>query len=282
MTRDRRLTPARPDLAADHLQGQVQAARFAPPKVQIVQHSVANLQQAPIPDAPLDTQALFGEEVWIYEQEEGWAWGQLKRDHYVGFLPDVSLGAKTCEPTHQVCVPLTFLYPAPNIKLPVEMSLPMGARVHCVSIEGDFARLDQLGFVWAAHLSPVDVFASDFVSVAEQFLGAPYLWGGRTIGGIDCSGLVQTALAAAGIFAPRDTDMQQAALGVELKGIAEQGELKRGDLIFWKGHVGIMRDAQTLLHANGHHMLVVSEPLQVAAARILAKTGADIASIRRL
>jgi cell wall-associated NlpC family hydrolase len=278
---DPRLTPARPDLAAAYLQGQVEAARYSVGTSEIVRACVVNLYKEPVPDAPIQTQALFGEEVIIYDEAEGWAWGQLKSDGYVGYMSHLALGPLSLAPTHRVIVPTSFLYPAATIKATPVQSLPMGALVHVMEIKERFARLDYVGWVWLDHLAPLDHLQTDYVACAHMCEHAPYLWGGRTQAGIDCSGLVQLALAQAGVKAPRDTDMQQAALGYELEP-AQWQSLQRGDLVFWKGHIGMMQDHAHMLHASGHHMRVVSEPLSQARQRILAQTGADIALIKRL
>lgn len=278
---DRRRTPARPDLAAAHLRGTIEAPRYAQGAQEEVVVEVAGLRNAPSSDAGLDTQAIRGERVTIYEIEEGWAWGQLERDSYVGFMPAAALKAAGPAPTHRVNVLRTFLYPGPSMKMPVEQALPLNAELRVTDIIGDFARIGEEGFVWAGHLAPSDTFENDFVAVAERFIGAPYLWGGKTMLGLDCSGLVQTALQAAGLSAPRDTDMQEQELGASIGSVDLQG-LQRGDLIFWKGHVGIMQDAQTLLHANGHHMLVASEPLAQAVSRIAAKSFGSVTRVKRL
>ena len=278
---DPRLTPARPDLAAHHLQGHVEAAHYVTGTSEILRLGVVNVHQSPVPDAPVVTQALFGEEFVVYEVIEGWAWGQLKHDHYVGYLPHISLGPMGAPATHKVSVPMSFLYPTANMKMPPLLSLPMGALVHCVEFRDRFARLDHLGWVWADHLTALDQPHADMVAVAEMFEHAPYLWGGRSQAGIDCSGLLQIALAQTGFHAPRDTDLQQNALGQDVP--AQQwDELKRGDLIFWRGHVGMMQDGHRLLHANGHHMRVVSEPLTEARQRILTQAGVDIAAVKRM
>lgn len=282
MNFDRRLTPARPDLAAAHLQGRVAAARFVEGRAMRVADPIVDLRREPQPDSGVETQALFGERVTVYETYEGFAWGQLESDGYVGYLPDAALIADAGAPTHRVAVPLTFVYPAASMKTPRMAELPMGAGVRVAAQEGAFARLAEGGFVWWAHLRCLDEREADFVAVAEWFLHAPYLWGGKSWRGVDCSGLVQIALAAAGVAAPRDTDMQEAALGDPLPIDETLAGLRRGDLIFWKGHVGVMRDAGTLLHANGHHMQVVTEPLAAARKRILVASGGDIASARRL
>jgi len=280
---DRRFTPARPDLAAERLRGVIEAARYASPRLMRVAEPWAPLSREPARDIPIDTQALFGEAVDVYEiDDEGWAWGQLRRDGYVGYLPAEALREDRAAPNWRVGAPRTFVYPGPNIKLPPMMALPMGADVFVVSEQGDFAALKTAGYVWRAHLTALDAREPDFVAVAERFLSAPYLWGGKTVDGIDCSGLVQTSLAACGVFAPRDTDVMEAGLGAPVAFDASLSGLRRGDLVFWKGHVGIMRDERDLLHANGHHMLTVAEPLRMARDRILARGAGDITSIKRL
>lgn len=276
---DRRLTPTRPDLAADFLRGRVEADRFeAGTKMQVVA-PVADLRGAPRLDAPLDTQLLRGQTVTVYEEHEGWAWGQCADDGYVGYMPSEALRAPGPALTHRVAVARTFVYPGPNMKLPATLALPFGAKVAVAATRGDFAMLSDGQAIYARHLVSADARAPDFVGVAERFIGAPYLWGGKTPDGLDCSGLVQIALTAAGIACPRDTDMQEGALG---RALPEDEPLARGDLVFWKGHVGIMRDATTLLHANGFHMLVESEPFAQARERIARASFGAVTSIRRL
>ncbi|HMK88983.1 MAG TPA: NlpC/P60 family protein [Methylocystis sp.] len=277
---DRRLTPARPEVAAKHLEGLVEAARFVEGALMQVKEGVVDVKREPRPDAALDTQALYGECITVYdEDDEGWAWGQLARDGYVGWIAANTLWSRVYRATHLVCAPRTFVYPGPSIKLPPLLALPMGGELEIVAERDEFLVTSENGFVFAAHLTRIGDWAADFVALAEKFANAPYLWGGRSSLGIDCSGLVQTSLRLAGVDAPRDTDLQLAQLGVE---VAPDAPLRRGDLVFWKGHVGIMRDAESLLHANATHMLVAAEPLACARARNLERGAGEISGVRRL
>ena len=274
---DRRITPARADLAAAHLQGRVTATSFVHGQMRSVLAPQAPLRREPRADCPLDTEALRGEIVTVYDEAEGWSWVQLARDGYVGYMPSETLGAEEL-PTHRVSVMRALVFPGPNLKLPVVSALPFGARVAVWDTSGPYSRIAE-GWVWSEHLASAEARESDFVTVAERFKGVPYLWGGKTGLGLDCSGLVQTSLDATGIACPRDSDMQQRDLG---RTLSTETALLRGDLVFWPGHVGVMRDGQTLLHANGHAMLVASEPLAAARDRIKANTGSDVAVVKRL
>jgi cell wall-associated NlpC family hydrolase len=282
ITRDPRLTPARPDLAATYLEGQVQAARYVEGRPMHLAVELADLHRAPAADSGVETQVLYGETVMLYDAQDGWAWVQLAADHYVGYLPLATLAEGDTQPTHRVSANRTFIYPRPDIKAPIRTALPLGATVTLTGADGNFACLDNGGFIIALHLMQIHERAHDFVAIAEGLIGTPYLWGGKSCLGLDCSGLVQIALAQSGIAAPRDTDLQQQGLGETVPLAAAENGLQRGDLIFWKGHVGIMRDATTLLHANAHHMLVASEPLAQARARIRARDAGDITAIKRL
>jgi cell wall-associated NlpC family hydrolase len=279
---DPRLTPARPDLAAAQLRGQVAADAYAEGRALHVCAGTADLRHAPAADAPLDTQALFGEEVMLYEDHEGWGWVQLARDGYVGYMSMAALAEGQIKPTHRVTVNRSFVYPGPDLKFSARDALPLGAAVRVRATKGGFAQIDDSAFVFSGHLLPSGENQKEFVAVAERLLHAPYLWGGKTSLGIDCSGLVQISLDAAGIDAPRDTDLQEQALGLPIAVDTNLAGLRRGDLVFWRGHVGIMRDETTLLHANAHHMLVASEPLRIARDRNLAKTSQPISAIKRL
>jgi hypothetical protein len=279
---DPRRTPVRPDLAAAELRGVVDAPRYAAGEPRRVVEGVAPLRRRPAFDAPLDTEALFGEPVTVYDTDgEGWSWVQLGLDRYVGYMPSHALMAPGPAPTHRVTALRTYLYPGPSIKLPPVAVLSQGSLLSVTREEGRFALMPE-GCVFLGHIGPVDAFAPDYVAVAERFLGTPYHWGGRTSIGLDCSGLVQVSLAEAGIAAPRDSDMQERELGSPLPVTDDLAGLRRGDLVFWKGHVGMLRDTATLLHATGHFMSTVSEPLAEARARILAAGAGDITAIRRL
>jgi len=276
---DPRLTPARADIAAKHLEGKVTAARFVEGTVCEVAEAQAALRRAPSPDASLDSEALKGERVTVYESnDEGWAWGQLETDGYVGWLPANALRPPGPPPTHKVVALRTHVFPGPSIKLPPIEALALGCRLAVARIEEPFAVTTSGGFIPVRHLVPIDARETDFVAVAERFVGAPYLWGGKTSLGLDCSALVQVALAACGIASPRDSDMQENALGAPL---ADRSVLYRGDLLFWQGHVAIVRDQTTLVHANAFHMAVAIEPIREAVARIRA-AGSEVASVRRL
>jgi cell wall-associated NlpC family hydrolase len=278
---DPRLTPARADLAAKELQGKVTAARFVEGHPYEVIEPQTGLRATPAPDAPLLTEALKGERVTIYDTNaEGWAWGQLAADGYVGWLSANALAPAGAPATHKVAALRTFAFPGPSIKLPPLEALPLGARLAITGVEDRLAVTRAGSYVPARHLAPLDVVEPDFVAVAERFVGVPYLWGGKTALGLDCSGLIQVALTAAGIGCPRDSDMQEQALGVPIPS-PERAALRRGDLIFWKGHVAIARDSATLIHANAFHMAVAIEALVEAIARI-RDAGSEITGVRRI
>jgi cell wall-associated NlpC family hydrolase len=278
---DPRLTPARPDLAAKYLEGKIAAARFVTGEEFEISEALAPLREGPSSNAMLLTQALKGERVTIYDRNgEGWAWGQLNSDGYVGWLPDRALAKPAAAPTHKITSLRTFAFPGPSIKLPPVDTLPMGATVTVVREDGVFAVTREGCYLPRQHVGSVDHNADDFVAVAERFAGTPYLWGGKSSLGIDCSGLVQLSLNAAGTGCPRDSDMQQDSLGRALNP-AQPEKLQRGDLIFWNGHVAVVRDAGTIVHANAHHMATVIENTRDAIARIKAG-GSEITAIKRL
>ncbi|WP_274423615.1 C40 family peptidase [Chelativorans sp. YIM 93263] len=266
---DRRLNAFRPDLADEDLKRHVEATRFTVGEPAAVAAPVASVHQAPDASAGMDTQFLHGDTVRVFERKDGWAWVQNVRDNYVGYVRESELGDVPQAPTHIVCIPRSFVYPEADMKAPPVRTQSIGARlaVRDVIEKGTtrYALLESGEAMIAPHLRLLDEASADFVSVAEAFLGTPYLWGGASGFGIDCSGLVQLSLFMAGREVPRDTDMQEAALGSP---ISEASMLSRGDLVFWRGHVAIMMDGKTVVHANGYTMTVSQESLAEAIQRI--------------
>lgn len=274
---DKRRIPARKTVAAAQLQGQVEAERFEEGVAMEVVMSLLDLRTSPDPNAPLATQLLAGETFTVYDElpEMGLSWGQAGRDGYVGYVYTQGLAPKSGVPLTPITALAAIVYTKPELRSDLMGAYSFGCKVEVSTRETEYSQLATGAYIPSIYLEPLTT--GDFVDVAERFLGVPYLWGGRSSYGLDCSALVQLALQALGREAPRDSDMQAAELGVAI-----DAELQRGDLVFWKGHVGIMRDAETLLHANAHHMAVASEPLAVARARIVAKGEGEITGMRRL
>jgi cell wall-associated NlpC family hydrolase len=277
---DKRINAYRDDLAAESLRAKVDVPNYTKGEMRQVVATAAPLRHAPRFDAVLKTQVLHGESVVVYDENEGWAWAQADRDAYVGYIPSDALKNEITTPTHRVNALCTHIYPAPDIKVPPLDLLSMNAHLSVAEEMGSFSKLTDGRFALASHLVPVANVAKDFVSVAQKFLGIPYLWGGRTSSGLDCSALIQLSLQSAGIACPRDADMQEAALGTALPDPHDQSAYARGDLIFWSGHVGVMLDETRLLHANAHHMATAIEPVGQAIARI-ADTEGQVTSVRR-
>lgn len=273
MNSDLRLTPARPDLAAAHLKGKVDAQRFIDGEKFAVGRGRASLRTRPSDDAAQDSELLFGEIFTVYDTKNGWAWGQAANDLYVGYVRESALTGPFATGA-RISALMAPVFSTADLKTPVRDLLPMNAVVPVLSREGDYVNIGP-GFVHRRHLLPEA--EKDFVAIAERFQGAPYVWGGKTAAGLDCSGLIQTALQAVGKAAPRDTDMMEKALGDAIA----IGAIRRGDMIFWKGHMGVMLDEARLLHANAHHMVVAVEPLDAAIARIDAIAG-PVTSVKRL
>jgi cell wall-associated NlpC family hydrolase len=280
---DARRHAYRPDIADVRLKGQVDAARFVSGAPARVAEPVVALRRHPAPTAPRDTEALFGERVHVFDRQAGWAWLQLERDGYVGYLPEATITHADCSPTHRLCVPAAIVYAEPSALAEPVRNLPLNATVAIVGSQKGFAELDDGGFVGERFLAPCgQAFEPDHAATAERFLGVPYLFGGRSaIGGIDCSGLVQMALAAAGIAAPRDSDMQQAEVGQPITVGADFAGLARGDLVFWPDHVAIMVSSTEVVHASATNMCVAREPLTVVADRS-CKGGPRLGMARRI
>lgn len=280
MLLDPRRHAYREGLAAESLRGHVVAPRYVTGERRQVEAPALPLRREPRFDATLDTEALFGETLTLFDESEGWAWVQLSRDGYVGYMPTEGLAAALTTPTNRVAVLRTYLYPSPDIKTPPVALLSLNALLLVDAEEGRFIALKSGGFVIAEHTRKMGEHAHDFVDVALAFRGTPYLWGGRTSLGVDCSGLVQLASEAAGLPCPRDADMQAKEVGRPLDWQGA-GTLARGDLVFWDGHVGIMTSAHDLVHASAYHMVVIEEPLIEAKARIAESKGGEVVGVRR-
>jgi cell wall-associated NlpC family hydrolase len=270
--RDKRLHAFRPDLADARLQGEIAAERFVSGRPARIAASVADVRGEPRPDAGMNTQFLRGDEVVVFDEAEGWAWVQAKRDQYVGYVSAAALGPSGETPTHIVAVPRSFLYPGADLRFPRAGELSMGSSVAVVDFAETrgtrYALLETGEALVAGHLRPVGSHAEDYVAVAEKFIDTPYLWGGTTAFGIDCSGLVQLAMRMTGRDVLRESDMQAATIGAPIEPGPDYSGLERGDLVFWKGHVAIMTDPEAMIHASGHTMLVSREGLKEAVDRI--------------
>ena len=277
MNLDRRLHAFRPDLADEMLSKVVAARRYVAGTPARVYAASADMRAAPDEDVGIDTQLLIGEAVRIFEKKADWAWVQADWDGYVGYVPECALGPPDPPPTHVVAVARSFLYPEPDLKRPRAGCLSMGA---CLAVTGfeehggtRYALMASGQAMIAGHLRSCTEPDADIVAAAELLVGTPYLWGGSSAFGIDCSGLVQLTLRMAGIRVLRDSDMQFSSIGQPVRPGEDLSGLQRGDLVFWKGHVGIMADAATLIHASGHEMLVVRESLRQAVDRIARRHG---------
>jgi cell wall-associated NlpC family hydrolase len=279
---DPRITPVRDDLAADGLRARFPGRRYSQGAANQVIIDGTPLRFSPDAGATTESQLVYGETFTVYENREGWAWGQNGSDGYVGYVPGSSLRAGVREPDHKVVTRSTFLYPAADIKAPPSAKVSMGAQLKIVDVDGDFVQTDAGAWVFAKHLVETSYIMPDLVATAFKFLGTPYLWGGRSCRGLDCSALVQFALGMAGIAAPRDSDQQAAAIGVEVP-MANSNDLsgiEDGDLIFFPGHVGFYVEHWRFLHANAYDMQVSVNNLSDVLDRA-NKEGAGITCIRR-
>jgi cell wall-associated NlpC family hydrolase len=271
---DRRLTPFSGRVAAERLRGMVEAERFEPGTARRVAVPVTDLRREP--GGARDRQLLWGEEALLYDEREGWAFVEAARDGYVGWVRADAL-APAREATHRVAVPGTHLYEGETFKGGDLCHLSFGARVTVTAERHRFWETPE-GYVPKPHLRPLDRPFADPAAVAQLFFGVPYLWGGNSVLGIDCSGLVQGALLACGLPCPGDSDLQQ-ALG---EPVPEGEALRRGDLVFWAGHVAMAVDGETLIHANAHRMAVAYEPAEAAALRIRAQGEGEVVARRRV
>lgn len=273
---DRRTTPANGRVAHVSLKGKVAAERFTSGDPARVAVPLADLLAGP--DGPRDRQVLMGETVLVLERHQGLAFVRADKDGYCGYLPEAVLGAARAA-THRVSAPATHLYPAADMKVREVAALSLGARLTVVAEHPKFLETAEGLFVPRPHLCPLGQWADDPAGVAESLIGTPYLWGGNSRAGIDCSGLVQAALTACGMTCPGDSDLQEPVLGTPL---AADAPRRRGDLLFWKGHVAMAVSATRLIHANAHRMAVSYEETDAALARIAAQGEGPVTSVRRL
>ncbi len=275
---DPRANVYRPDLADISLAGRVAAAHYAEPMALVCTAPTTALRSRPSDEAIAVSELLLGETFTVFEISGGWAWGQCEHDSYVGYARADAFGPPQGIATHRVIAPQGLVFSEADIKSPLRSTLPLNARVAVADTQGRFHALGSGGFVHDRHVAPVGCYADDMFGLAHEFLGTPYLWGGRTRAGIDCSGLVQTVLIACGHPCPRDTDQQRATVGVP----ADASTTKRGDLVFFPGHVGIMASDTDLLHANAFWMNTVIEPLADVIDRLRPDHPEPVLAVRRL
>ena len=277
---DPRRNAFRSDLAADSLKGQVDAPRFVAGAERQVRVPSLPVRREPSHDAPRDTEALLGESVSVYEDKNGWSWVQLSCDDYVGYVPSSELSSELFPTTHRVVAVLAIIYSEPDSTSEPHGRAPFCAEVAVEEFDGPYAKLSSGGYIGRQHIVEPDGIQTDYVSNALRFVGLPYLLGGRTATGIDCSGLVQNVLRVAGYEAPRDSDMQCDEIVPRVEIGADLAGLQRGDIVFWPGHVGIMIDATMLVHATATHMSVTVEPVCDVAERA-RKDGPVVSRVSR-
>jgi hypothetical protein len=281
ITIDKNTNPYRDDIAAEKLRGLVGATKFIAPVTKQIVSGSASMKSAPSDNASQVSEALCGDIFEIYEEKDGYSWGQIVRNEYVGYIKSESLADKIINPNRKIRALRTYGFSIPKVQGMVIANLSMNAQVFATEKkENGFVDCGRHGWIYEKHLATLDEYYSDPAEVAQMFLHAPYYWGGVQSNGLDCSGLVETSFAACGIKLPRDAYMQEKC-GQELAIKDDLSGLKRNDLIFWKGHVGIMLDEVNFIHANGWHMCVAIEPLFEANERYL-KLDLPIRSIRRV
>jgi len=278
---DPRQNAFRADLADAALKGKVEAGRYAESRPATVAAGRVPLMTLPGGSGRMGSELLFGEAVSVFEVREGWAWLQSREDGYVGYARADKLEEAAGEATHSVAALRTFLYAGPDLKAPVLDVLSMNSPLRAGGRQDGFLGLPAGGWIWAGHAAAAGEHESDHAAVALRFLGTPYLWGGRSSIGLDCSGLIQMALARCGRRAPRDSDMQAADIGVPVAFDGDEAALAHGDVLFWPGHVGIWLDGGDFVHANATDMLVSRGPFARIARQIRDVTGSDVTMVRR-
>jgi cell wall-associated NlpC family hydrolase len=247
------------------------------PRVMRVAAPAAALRRTPEVDGEQLDQVLFGELFEVLDEADGFAWGRARRDGYVGYVDTAALAERGAAPGLRIRAIRTYAFAAPSIKARAIGPFSINGLIIEEAREGRFIKAAGSGWFVERHLAPIGAgFEADAACVAEQFLGAPYLWGGRESLGLDCSGLVQQALLACGRACPRDTDQQEAGFAP-----VDAAALRRGDLVFWRGHVAMMLDGERIIHANAHHMAVAVEPLAEAVARVNGAGGGGPTGYRR-
>lgn len=279
---DRRLNAFRPDLADVRLRNVVDAERFVTAETASVAAGKAPLRPRPDLDASIDTELLHGETIDVFERAGGWAWVQSRLDGYVGYIEETSLSRHSGDITHTVSALRTFIYPEPDLKSPPRSLISMNAQLNAVEASTNgFVALCGGGWVFKRHIAPIGSHDTDHCAVALRFLGTPYLWGGRTSIGLDCSALVQMSLMRCGIDVPRDSDMQENMIGREAICEPDLSDLRRGDIVYWKGHCGIWIDPSTFIHANATDMAVAIQPLKRILKHVAEATGDNDPRVRR-
>ena len=254
---DPRVTPVRDDLVATHLRDRYPRANQASGQLRRATVSRATLSFGPDAAARRESELLFGEGFTVFDERDGWAWGQAARDHYVGWLPSDMLGPDLGAPTHEVVVPATYLYPEADLKSPAPVRLSLASLVVATGRrEDNFLEAAGGGWIHVNHVAPREVVESDYVSTGLSLVGVPYLWGGRSSDGMDCSGFIQVVLQRAGLMPPRDSDQQEAVVGTPFDNDDDLGKLRRDDILFFQGHVGIVLDGWRFLHASASNMTV--------------------------
>ncbi|MEH6630537.1 MAG: NlpC/P60 family protein [Halopseudomonas aestusnigri] len=276
---DPRLHPIRDDLTAEYLREKVTCNKYSQGQAAQVIVGKSSLRRSPEDGSPLDSELLFGEKLTVYDERNGWAWVQNAKDSYVGYIHSADISKEIRPTTHRIQALRTYVFPKPDMKCPPIDLLSIESAISIVQIEGNYSQIQGGGWVYSAHIMSQDIAATDHVSIARRFLGTPYLWGGKTSVGIDCSGLIQVSLSACGITAQRDASMQEKTLGIPVN--SEQ--TTEGDLIYWSGHVAIALDNKMAIHATANSMDVMIEPIAHITERVEMETGGTgITAIKRV